>query len=268
VRVCVCRPAWPVCPSASLSVSPPARRSVDGFARVCACTSAPSASVCACPAVCLLWHVYPSACLRASACGRACVCVCARAVVCAGARVHVRLCVLGARHGSMDFARHSSGPPASAPGSLLPHLHRMQHVPDAVPGNKSCTSLHICARTRLSPLPHLHRDWEHRRNIGTTSHASLIHIAGCTPVTPLPCFIRIAASPARSHWLLEGSRCGGTRATPSRRRQLCQWPLRARPRRAAAALTAPLPKGRPMGRQPWPALVVARRRWVARLQPG
>jgi hypothetical protein len=262
MRVCACRPGQPGLPICS----PPARL-ICLSVRPCAPARLPSASVCACPAVCLpLWHVYPSACLRAFACGRACVC--ARVVVCAGARVHVRVCVLGARHGSMDFARHSSGPPASAPGSLLPHLHRMQHVPDAVPGNKSCTSLHICARTRLSPLPHLHRDWEHRRNIGTTSHASLIHIAGCTPVTPLPCFIRIAASPARSHWLLEGSRCGGTRATPSRRRQLCQWPLRARPRRAAAALTAPLPKGRPMGRQPWPALVVARRRWVARLQPG
>jgi len=98
--------------------------------------------------------------------------------------------------------------------------------------------------------------------------ATTVSASGTVPAAYWHNGRRIAASPARSHWLLEGSRCGGTRATPPRRRQLCQWPLRARPRRADAALTAPLPKGRPMGRPPWPALLVARRRWVARLQPS
>ena len=51
---------------------------------------------------------------------------------------------------------------------------------------------------------------------------------------------RIAALPARSH--LEGSQCGGTRVTSSRRPRFCQWPLRARPRRTANH--GPAAKGR------------------------
>jgi len=70
--------------------------------------------------------------------------------------------------------------------------------------------------------------------------AVTVSASGAVPAAYWHTGRRIAALPARSH--LEGSQCGGTRVTSSRRPRFCQWPLRARPRRTANH--GPAAKGR------------------------